>query len=142
MKFENKILIFTYNLIVIVLTFILFSFVFNIVINRIIKYNNQNENTRIFYLEIFVAWLILILLTFYLKHNISSYSKKKLTEIAKSNGEIDDYDTLYSKIDELEKFDIIIIVGFIVVFVGSYQHSWKEKLSLFNEDLGIMAEAI
>jgi hypothetical protein len=140
MKFENKILIFVYNLIVIVLTFILFSFVFNIIINRIIKDNNQN--TRIFYLEIFVTWLILILITFYAKHNLSSYSKKKLTEIAKSNGEIDDYDTLYSKIDELEKFDVIIIVGFIVVFVGSYQHSWKEKLSLFNEDLGIMAEAI
>lgn len=140
MKLENKLLIFTYNLTVIVLTFILFSFVFNIVVNRILKDNTPN--TKIYYLEIFLAWLILILITFYIKYNLSTYSKKKLTEIAKLTGEPDDYDTLYSKIEELEKFDVIIIIGFIVVFIGSQQHSWKEKLSLFNEDLGIMAEAI
>ncbi len=139
MKLKNKILIFVYNFVVIILTFIMFSFVFNIITNRIIKNNYSNDNTKIFYLEIFAVWLILISITFYAKYNLSLYSKKKLTEISILNGEIDDYDTLYFKINELEKFNIIIIVGFIVVFIGSHQHNWKDKLALFNEDLSIIA---
>jgi uncharacterized membrane protein len=117
----------------------LFSFVFNTITTRL--FGNYPKKTKIYYIEIFFIWLVLAYLMFNFRTNVNFISKKHLTHYVKTNGETGEYFDIYSQIDELEKFDVLIIVGFIIIFIGSQQHTYKEKLSLLNEDIGIMGEA-
>lgn len=139
MKIEHEILIFVYFLCIIIITMILFSFVFNIITKRL--FGNYPTKTKIYYLEIFSIWLILAFVMFNIRTNINRYSKKEITNYVKSNGENQEYPDLYKEIDEMEKFDLVIIVGFFIIFIGSQQHSYNEKLSLLNEDIGVFSEA-
>ena len=140
MKTEHQILIFVYYLCIIVITMVLFSFVFNTITTRL--FGSYPKKTKIYYMEIFGIWLILVYLMFNLRTNINTISKKNLTHYVKNNGENGEYSDIYSQIDEMEKFDMLIIIGFIIIFISSQQHTYKEKLSLLNEDIGIIGEAI
>lgn len=138
MKIEHQIIIFVYFLCVIVITMVLFSFVFNTIATRL--FGNYPQKTKIYYMEIFSIWLILVYIMFNFKINFNQFSKKNLTNYVSSNGEIGEYSDIYSQIDEMQKFDIVIIVGFIIIFFGSSHHTYKEKLSLLNEDFGIISD--
>ncbi len=138
MKILHEFTINVYFLCVIIITMILFSFVFNTITVRL--FGNYPNKTKIYYLEIFGIWLILAYSIFNIKSNVNRYSKKEITRYVKANGETEKYDTLYNQIDEMEKFDMIIIIGFLAIFVGSQQHSYKEKLFLLNEDIVISLE--
>ena len=140
MKTKHQLLIFVYFLCVIVITMVLFSFVFNIITTRL--FGNYPKKTKIYYMEIFGIWAILVYIMFNLRTNVNSISKKNLTHYVKTNGETGEYSDIYSQINELEKFDVLIIIGFIIIFIGSQQHTYKEKLSLLNEDIGIISETI
>jgi len=118
----------------------LFSFVFNTITTRL--FGNYPQKTKIYYMEIFGIWLILVYMMFNVRTNINIISKKKLTNYISSNGKNGEYSNIYSQIDEMEKFDMLIIIGFIIIFIGSQQQTYKEKLSLLNEDIGIISEAI
>lgn len=139
MKTQHKLLIFVYFFCIIVITMVLFSFVFNIITKRL--FGSTPIKTKLYYLEIFGIWLILAYILFNIRTNVNKYSKKELTKYVKLNEELDNYDDLYNEIDELEKFDMIMIVGFFMIFIGSQQHTYKEKLTLLNEDIGIIGEA-
>ena len=138
MKIYHELMIFVYYLCIIFLTMILFSYVFNIITLRL--FGKEQNKTKLYYFEIFVIWLILACITFYCKINVNNWGKKNITEFIKSNGEIKEYEELYREINNLEKFDIIVILGLVIIFVGSQHHTYKEKLSLLNEDIGIIAE--
>ena len=140
MKIEHQFLIFVYYLCIIVITMTLFSFVFNTITTRL--FGNYPHKTKIYYMEIFGIWLILVYVMFNVKTNMNLVSKKKLTNYISSNGETGEYSDIYSQIDEMEKFDMLIIIGFIIIFFGSQQHTYREKLSLLNEDIGIICEII
>lgn len=140
MKTKHQLLIFVYFLCVIVITMVLFSFVFNTITTRL--FGSYPKKTKIYYMEIFFIWLVLVYLMFNLRTNVNSISKKNLTHYVKTNGETGEYSDIYSQIDELEKFNVLIIIGFIMIFIGSQQHTYKEKLSLLNEDIGIISETI
>ena len=140
MKTKHELLIFVYFLCVIVITMLLFSFVFNTVTTRL--FGDYPKKTKIYYMEIFGIWLVLVYLMFNLRTNVNFISKKNLTHYMSSNGENGEYSDIYSQIDELEKFDMLIIIGFIVIFIGSQQHTYREKLLLLNEDIGVIGEAI
>ena len=140
MKIHHELMIFVYYLCIIFLTMILFSFVFNIVTRRL--FGDNPNKTKLYYLEIFIIWAILTSIIFYYKININEYSKKKITKYVNSNGENGNYDDLYNEINNLEKFDIIVILGFVIIFIGSHHHTFKEKISLLNEDIGIIAETL
>lgn len=118
----------------------LFSFVFNTITTRL--FGNYPNKTKIYYMEIFGIWLVLVYLMFNLRTNVNVISKKNLTHYMSSNGETGEYSDIYSQIDEMEKFDMLIIIGFIIIFFGSQHHTYKEKLSLLNEDIGIIGEAV
>lgn len=139
MKIKDKIIIFVYFSCVIVFTMLLFSFIFNIITKRLFK--NYPTKTKIYYLEIFLIWLILAYCMYNLKTNVNQFSKNQLSNYVIKNGDDSNYFDLYKEIDEFEKFDMIIIIGFFAIFFGSHQHSYKEKLTLFNEDIGIISEA-
>jgi hypothetical protein len=117
---------------------VLFSLAFNTITERL--FGNYPTKTKMYYLEIFGIWLILVCVAFNIKININRYGKDKITHYIKENGEIEKNDVLYKQIDEIEKMDLIIIIGFFAIFIGSQQHSYKEKLSLLNEDIGIVTE--
>ena len=117
---------------------ILFSFIFNIITKRLFVQNPVKS--KLYYLEIFGIWLILVYVMFNIRTNVNKYSKKEITKYVKSNGEMDDYDYLYNEIDELGKFSMVLIIGFFIIFIGSQQHTFKEKLKLLNEDIGLIAE--
>ena len=140
MKIEHQFLIFVYYLCIIVITMTLFSFVFNTITTRL--FGNYPHKTKIYYMEIFGIWLILVYVMFNVKTNMNLVSKKKLTNYISSNGETGEYSDIYSQIDEMEKFDMLIIIGFIIIFFGSQQHTYREKLSLLNEDIGVIGEII
>lgn len=140
MKIEHQFLIFVYYLCIIVITMTLFSFVFNTITTRL--FGNYPHKTKIYYMEIFGIWLILVYVMFNVKTNMNLVSKKKLTNYISSNGETGEYSDIYSQIDEMEKFDMLIIIGFIIIFFCSQQHTYKEKLSLLNEDIGVIGEII
>lgn len=139
MKTEHKFLIFVYFLCVILITMTLFSFILNTVVRRLL--GDYPRQTKIYYLEYFGIWLVIVYIMFNLRTNFNNFSKKKLTNYVSSNGEIGEYDEIYSQIDEMEKFNGLLIVGFVVIFFSSHQHTYKEKLSLLNEDIGIISEA-
>lgn len=140
MKTKHKIIIFVYFSCVIVITMLLFSFVFNTITKRL--FGNYPTKTKIYYLEIFLIWLILAYCMYNLRTNVNHYSKNELTNYIEKDGEDEsNHIDLYKEIDEFEKFDMIIIIGFFAIFIGSTQHTYKEKLSLLNEDIGIISEA-
>lgn len=140
MKTEYQLLIFAYFLCVIVITVLLFSFVFNTITTRL--FGNYPQKTKIYYLEIFGIWLIFVYIMFNIRTNFNQFSKKNLTHYISSNGENGEYSDIYSQIDEMEKFDLVIIIGFIIIFFGSQQHTYTEKLSLLNEDIGLISKII
>lgn len=121
---------------------ILFSFVFNIITKRL--FGTSPNKTKLYYLEMFGVWLILAYVMFNIRTNINNYSKKEITKYVKSNGDPNDYDYdydyLYNQIDELGKFSLVLIIGLFIIFVGSQQHTFKEKLKLLNEDIAIIGE--
>ena len=139
MKVQNKILVFVYFFCIIVVTMLLFSFIFNIITKRL--FGTSPIKTKFYYLEMFGVWLILAYIMFNIRTNINNYSKKEITKYVKSNGETDDYNYLYDEIDELGKFVLVLIIGLFIIFVGSQQHTYKEKLKLLNEDIAIIAES-
>lgn len=139
MRTEHTILIYVYFFCIIVLTMILFSFVFSIITKRI--FGNYPQKTKIYYLEIFGIWSIMVYLMYNFRSGLNRYSKKHLTHYLRANGEIGEYEEIYSQIDSMEKFDLLLIVGFFIIFIGSAEHTYKEKLSLLNEDIGIVGEA-
>lgn len=138
MKITHQLIINVYFLCVIIITMVLFSFAFNTITKRL--FGNYPTKTKMYYLEIFGIWLILVCVAFNIKININHYGKDKITHYIKENGEIEKNDVLYKQIDEIEKMDLIIIIGFFAIFIGSQRHSYKEKLSLLNEDIGIVSE--
>lgn len=138
MKLYNELLVFVYFFCIIVISMILFSFIFNIITKRLFVQNPVKS--KLYYLEIFGIWLILVYVMFNIRTNVNKYSKKEITKYVKSNGEINDYDYLYNEIDELGKFSMVLIIGFFIIFIGSQQHTFKEKLKLLNEDIGLIAE--
>ncbi len=140
MKTEHQLLIFVYFLCTILITMVLFSFVFGTVTTRL--FGDYPNKTKIYYAEFFGIWLILMYLMFNVRTSVNAVSKKHLAHYMSFNGEIGEYSDIYSEIDELEKFDMIIIIGFIIIFFGSQQHTYKEKLSLLNEDIGIIREIV
>lgn len=140
MKTEHQLLIFVYFLCIILITMVLFSFVFGTVTTRL--FGDYPKKTKIYYAEFFGIWLILMYLMINVRTSVNAVSKKHLAYYMSLNGEIGEYSDIYSKIDELEKFDMLIIIGFIIIFFGSQQHTYKEKLSLLNEDIGIIREIV
>ena len=142
MRTINKILIFIYYTCIIILTVILLSFIFKIVIGRLLTNSNIPSRTTYYYLELITVWGILITISLYIKYNISQYSKSTITTLVEKNGENKSYFDLYTDVEELASFDIIIIVGFLIVFLNSYQHTYTEKMSLLNEDIGLFSDII
>lgn len=147
MKIINKIFIFIYYVCVILITLVLMSFVFDIVIRRLAlpnMYNSTNtdSNTKsiYFYMELVGIWVGLICLTIWIKYNINQWSKKKITALVEKNGETLKYDDLYSEVDHLVKIDIVVIVGFLIVVFNSNSYTIKEKITLLNEDIGLFVE--
>jgi uncharacterized membrane protein YjgN (DUF898 family) len=137
MKIQNKLFIFVCFFCIIIITMILFSFVFNVITKRL--FGTNPIKTKLYYLEMFGTWLILAYIMFNIRTNVNEYSKKEMTKYVKSNGETDDY--LYDEIDELGKFALVLIIGFFIIFIGSRQHTYKEKLGLLNEDIAIIADS-
>ena len=139
MKIQNKLLVFVYFFCIIVITMILFSFIFNVITKRL--FGSGPFKTKIYYLEMFGVWLILAYIMFNIRTNINNYSIKEITKYVKTNGETDDYDYLYDEIDELGKFALVLIIGLFIIFVGSQQHTYKDKLKLLNEDIALIGES-
>lgn len=140
MQLHYELIIFGYFLCLIFLTMILFSFIFNIITKRL--FGTNPYKTKLYYFEMFLIWITMTSLMFYYKSNFNKHNKKKITEYIKFNQENSMYEDIYEEINNIEKFDIIVILGFIIIFVGSRHHSFNEKLSLLNEDIGIIAETI
>jgi|688.fasta_scaffold252840_2 hypothetical protein len=138
MKIQHELMIFVYYLCVIFLTMILFSFVFGVITKRL--FGSNPDKTKLYYFEIFLVWSILAFITFYSKIHINEYSKKKISTFVELRGENGTHEQIQNEIDYLEKFDVVVILGFIIIFIGSRGHTFTEKLSLLNEDIGIMAE--
>jgi hypothetical protein len=140
MQVHHELMIFGYYLCLIFLSMIFFSFVFNTVTKRLFGVNPNK--TKLYYFEMFLIWAILAALMFYHKYNINEYNKKKISDYVKFDGENSSYDDIQNEINNIEKFDIVVILGFIIIFSFSQHHSFNEKLKLLNEDIGIMAETL
>jgi len=140
MKIQYELIAFVYFFCIIIISIILFSFVFNIITKRL--FGTNPYKTKIYYLEIFGIWMILAFIMFNIRTNLNLYSKKYFTKYMKSNGENEEYINIYNQIDELEKFDMIVIIGFFIIFIGSNQHTYNEKLTLLNEDFSLIGEII
>lgn len=139
MKLLNEYIVFIYYTCIVIITIIFLSYLFGIVIGRILL--GSNHKTRYYYLELITVWGILITVSLYLKHNFKIYSKNTITTyVEKHDNDYIDYADLSNQIDKLEKFDIIIIVGFLIVFFNSFHHTYKEKLGLLNEDIGFFTD--
>ena len=139
MNLLNEFIVFIYYTCIVILTIILISYIFGIVVKRILL--ESNHKTRYYYLEFITVWVILIIVSVYLKYNFKTYSKKTITTyVEKHDNDYIDYIDLSEQIDKLEKFDVIIIVGFLIVFLNSFHHTQTEKLNLLNEDIGFFSE--
>lgn len=139
MKLLNEFIIFVYYACIVVLTIILLSYIFGIVIGRVLL--SSNDKTKYYYLELIVVWGILIIISIYFKYNFNTYSKKTIiVYMEKHDSDHKDSPDLSEQIDKLVKFDIIIIVGFFIVFLNSFQHTHKEKLTFLNEDIGFFTD--
>lgn len=139
MQIQHQFLISIYFFCVITITIILFSFIFNIITKRL--FGTDPIKTKLYYLEIFGVWLILAYLMYNLRTKINKYSKKQLTKYVSLSNKNDTYENIYDEIDQMEKFNMIVIIGFVAIFIGSQQQTYKEKLFLLNEDIGILGEA-
>ena len=138
METKHQFYIFIYYFCIIILTMILFRFVFRVVTNRLLDSNSSK--TKYYYLEIIGIWIILLIGMIYIKYNLNQFSKKNITKYVESKELLKSYDEYYLEIDDLVKFDTIIIIGFIIIFFSSLHNSFKEKLKLLNEDLAIVSE--
>ena len=139
MKLINEFIVFVYYFCVILFTITFLSYIFGIVVGRILL--ESNINTRYYYLELITVWGILIIFSFYFKFNFNKYSKKTITTyVEKHDNDYKDYDDLSEQIEKFSKFDIVIIVGFLIVYFNSYQHTQNEKLKLLNEDIGFFSD--
>lgn len=139
MKLINEFIVFVYYFCVILFTITFLSYIFGIVVGRILL--ESNINTRYYYLELISVWGILIIFSFYFKFNFNKYSKKTITTyVEKHDNDYKDYDDLSDQIEKFSKFDIVIIVGFLIVYFNSYQHTQNEKLKLLNEDIGFFSD--
>lgn len=139
MKLINEFIVFVYYFCVILFTITFLSYIFGIVVGRILL--ESNINTRYYYLELISVWGILIIFSFYFKINFNKYSKKTITTyVEKHDNDYKDYDDLSDQIEKFSKFDIVIIVGFLIVYFNSYQHTQNEKLKLLNEDIGFFSD--
>lgn len=144
MKTINKIFIFIYYLSVILITLVLMSFVFDIVIRRLVVANtdtNTNTKSKYFYVELVFVWICLFGLSMLEKYYINQWSKKTITTLVEKNEDkIFKYEDLYLEVEHLVKIDIVIIVGFLIVIFNSNSHTVKEKMTLLNEDFGLFAD--
>ena len=139
MKLLNEFIIFVYYACIIILTIVLLSYIFGIVIGRVLL--DSNHKTRFYYLELIIVWGILIILSIYFKYNFNAYSKKTIKiYVEKNDTDYKDYADLSDQLDKLSKFDIVIIVGFLIVYFNSIQHTQEKKLNLLNEDIGIFTD--
>ena len=139
MKLLNELVVFVYYLCIIILTIILISLIFGIIVKRILL--ESNHKTKYYYLELIVVWGILIIISIYVKYNFSQYSKNTIKiYVEKHDSDYKDLLDLSEQIDKLSKFDIVIIVGFLIVYFNSYQHTQKEKLNLLNEDIELFID--
>ena len=139
MKLINEFIVFVYYFCVILFTITFLSYIFGIVVGRILL--ESNINTRYYYLELITVWGILIIFSFYFKFNFNKYSKKTITTyVEKHDNDYKNYDDLSDQIEKFSKFDIVIIVGFLIVYFNSYQHTQTEKLKLLNEDIGFFSD--
>ena len=87
-----------------------------------------------------MVWILLIVLSLFIKYNLNLYSKPIITILVEKNGENKNYNELYNEINLLQKFDFIIILGFFIIFFNSRAHTNNEKLSLLREDFGLFYE--
>lgn len=140
MKTKHQLLIFVYFMCTMLITMLLFTLSFNTIGTRL--FGNYPKKTKMYYLEMFGIWLILAYVIFNIRTGINHIGKKKLTTYLSSNGEIGEYNVIYSQIDSMEKFDMLLIIGFVIIFIGSQQHTWKEKLTLLNEDIGVIGDIL
>ncbi len=140
MQIHHEFMIFGYYLCIIFLSMILFSFVFSTITKRL--FGTNPNKTKLYYFEMFLIWAIMACLMFYHKSIINEYNKKKISYYMKSDGENGTYDDIHDEINNIEKFDIVVILGFIIIFSFSQHHTFNEKLKLLNEDIGIVAETI
>jgi hypothetical protein len=138
MKINHKIIIFFNYLCIIILTMILFSFIFNIITKRL--FGNVELKTKYYYIEIFSILIILAIILLYLKINIIKYNNKKIIQYIKLNDINTEYKNLYTEINDLGKLYLIFIIGGLILFLGYKQHTFKEKVSLLNEDLTLFSE--
>lgn len=139
MELINKFVVFIYYSCIILFTITFLSYIFGIVIGRILL--ETNNRTRYYYLELIAVWGILLIFSFYFKYNFNKYSKKTITiYVEKHDKDYRDYDDLSEQIEKFSKFDIIIIVGFLIVYFNSNQHAQNEKLKLLNEDIGFFTD--
>jgi hypothetical protein len=140
MEIKHKVIIFIYYLCIIILTMILFGFVFGVVTNRLLGSGSNSSETKYYYLEVIGIWIVLLTGMIYIKYNLNQFSKKNITEYVESKELLKSYDEYYLEIDDLIKFDTVIIIGFIIIFFGSIHNTFKEKIKLLNEDLAIASE--
>jgi len=135
MEIYLELLIFIYYLCVIFLTMILFSFIFSIISNRL--FGKNPNKTKLYYLEMFAIWIIIAGLIFYYKMNLNEYNKDKIAKFINFNEKNETYENIHDQIDNLEKFDIVVIFGFVLIFTFSQHHSFNEKITLLKDDLSI-----
>jgi hypothetical protein len=139
MRLLNEFIVFVYYSCIIILTIILLSYIFGIVIGRILS--ESNHKTKYYYLELIGVWVILIFISIYIKHYFNEYGKKTIKiYVEKHDSDYKDWSDKSDQIEQLGKFDIVIIVGFIIVYFYSYQHTQEEKLGLLNEDIGFFTD--
>jgi hypothetical protein len=139
MKLTNKFIVFVYYTCVILITVTFLSWIFGIIIGRILL--EPNHKTRYYYIELIMVWGILLIFSFYIKYNFNNYTKKTiLTYVEKHDNDYKDYNDLSDQIEKFTKFDIVIIIGFLLVYFNSYQHTQTEKFKLLNEDIGFFTD--
>lgn len=145
MKIENKFVITIYFISFIIISMILFSYIFDAVTTRLL--GNQPTNTNIYYLELFFIWFILAIIMFRVKNNISQRNKTKIVSYVKSNGEDKEEEILYQEVDEMETFILLMVLGIFVIFIRPMQNNKrknniKDNLSMLNEDFKIISRTI
>ena len=139
MKLINEFVIFVYYTCIILITVTFLSWIFSVVIGRILL--ESNHKTRFYYCELIMVWMILLFFSFYFKYNLNNYSKNTIkTYVEKYDDDYKDYNDLSDQIEKFIKFDIVIIVGFLIVYFNSYQHTQSEKIKLLNEDISFFTD--
>lgn len=138
MKINNHLLIFVYFSCLIMLSIILFSLMFNNITKELL--GNFPVKNKIYYWEIFLIWIILVYIIFNIKNYVNYYGKNNIKKYIMSNEKNIGLEYIDNEIDEIMKFDILIISGFIAIFLSSKYNNYNEKLTALNEDIGIISE--